>query len=56
MPRAGGIEIGHGVSGLCDVVVARIVHDGGRGAVDIGEGLGAQGVDGIGEGGRHVVA
>ena len=53
--EGGGIEIGHGVSGLCDVVVARIVHDGGRGAVDIGEGLGAQGVDGIGEGGRHVV-
>ena len=40
--ECGGIEIGDGIAGLRHVVVAGIVHDGRRGAVDIGEGFRAK--------------
>ena len=43
------------VSGLHDVVEARIVHDGGRRTVCSGEGRRAQRVDGVSRRGRHVV-
>ena len=49
------IEVGHGVAHLCHVVVARIVHDRGCGAILICERLRTERIDRIGEGSAHVV-